>query len=229
MNFLRYGQLEEAYELIRKSPDDFSDEVLFRTVRALSESGFYIQSLRLGTVLRRRKVPDMQELKYLYPLAFNAEMKKAIEGTEIDWRLFYGLVREESYFDAGISSRVGASGLAQLMPATAREVAAKAGIHSPDLLDPETNLLLGAKYFDGLLKRFNNVEYAVIAYNAGPSRIRRWERTYKDFPDDFFIEMIPIGESREYLKKILESTVYYDFLYGKKNFREIVEMFFVRL
>jgi soluble lytic murein transglycosylase len=138
----------------------------------------------------------------------------------VDPSLVLGLIRQESSFDAQAVSPSGARGLMQLMPATARAVARQVndveGDPVPALTtDPALNLRLGAAYLHDLLTRFGGaVPLAVAAYNAGPTRVRAWldengdpRAGAVDMVD--WIELIPFGETRNYVQRVLENRAIY--------------------
>jgi soluble lytic murein transglycosylase len=102
----------------------------------------------------------------------------------------------------------------QLMPGTAKLVARQMGLPSPkteDLITPEKNIAMGGFYLGQLLEQFGgNRILATAAYNAGPSRIERvLLRQTKDMPADIWIENLPYGETREYIKNVLAFSVIY--------------------
>lgn len=129
-----------------------------------------------------------------------------------DPRLVAAVMREESSFDPRVISRTGAVGLMQIMPSTGRFIARNMGepFDEKDLLDPETNIRLGAWYLGHLSKRFDrNVVFTVAGYNAGPGAVRRWAEKLPAEPDEF-IESIPYPETRYYAKRVVRS--YAEFL-----------------
>ncbi len=135
------------------------------------------------------------------------------------WAIIHAISRQESQFDRLATSRVGAKGLMQLMPATARETAQRAGIpHDPARLgEPSYNVSLGARYFRQLLERYSgSYVLAVAAYNAGPGNVNRWIRTMGDPRNGAdvldWIESIPFSETRNYVQRVLENAVVYDTL-----------------
>lgn len=136
----------------------------------------------------------------------------------IERALALALTRQESGFNAAAVSSSGALGLMQLLPATAREVAAKMSlpfIESKLTSDPAYNVALGTQYLGQMLKRFGgSYEIALAAYNAGPNRVARWidsmgdPRTTKiDMVD--WIELIPARETRNYVQRIMGDLVVY--------------------
>jgi soluble lytic murein transglycosylase len=129
-----------------------------------------------------------------------------------------GVIRQESSFDTGVVSPVGARGLMQLMPATAAGLAKKIG-QTPTLQsltgDPSLNILLGTTYLRGLLDQFGDqLPLAIAAYNAGPSRVSEWlaangdpRSGQVDMVD--WIELIPFDETRNYVERVSENVVMY--------------------
>ncbi len=137
------------------------------------------------------------------------------------WVMVHAISRQESQFDRQAMSRVGARGLMQLMPGTARDTAAKLGLPY-DLArltgDPQYNVTLGSYFFGNLLDSFGgNHVLAVAAYNAGPGNVRKWlaangdpRMPGVDVVD--WIEAIPFAETRGYVQRVLEIAVVYDAL-----------------
>ncbi len=131
--------------------------------------------------------------------------------------LILGIVRQESGFDPKVRSGVGARGMMQLMPSTARVVAAKQGvIYAPEMLDePEYNMRLGATYLGDMVQTFSgSYVLAAAAYNAGPGRPAQWvgacgdPRSASVDPADF-IECIPFSETRNYVMRVIEGMQVY--------------------
>ena len=131
--------------------------------------------------------------------------------------LALGLIRQESNFDSGAASPAGARGLMQLMPATAQAVARRIGepAAAAALLDPAANMRLGTAYVAGLLDQFGGVmPYAVAGYNAGPGRVAEWLSANGDPAGGGldmidWIELIPFGETRNYVQRVIENVVIY--------------------
>jgi len=112
---------------------------------------------------------------------------------------------------ADARSRVGAAGLMQLMPATARWVARQMAIkpYKPDmLLQPDTNLQMGTYYYSRVLSDLGHPLLATAAYNAGPGRARRW-RDERPLEGAIYAETIPFNETRDYVKKVFTNAWYY--------------------
>ncbi|MCB9665525.1 MAG: transglycosylase SLT domain-containing protein [Alphaproteobacteria bacterium] len=144
-------------------------------------------------------------VRLAYPDAWWTEVRQAVAPYAWDPRFLHALSREESTFDPRIVSFAGARGLAQLMPATATEVARRLGreVRTDELFDPLTNLTLGAAYLDRMLARYGgNPCLALAAYNAGPGNTDAWVERFGDRPLDELIERIPFRETRGYVKRV---------------------------
>lgn len=149
-----------------------------------------------------------------FPMPFRESVAAAAGEAELPMAWVYGLIRQESRFVMNARSQVGASGLMQLMPATARLVAKKIGLtdYSPaEINGMETNLLLGTSYLRMLMDQLDEAEVlATAGYNAGPGRPRTWRsRLLQTVEGAVFAETIPFAETRDYVKKVMSNAVYY--------------------
>lgn len=146
-----------------------------------------------------------------FPMPFRRDVVAKANEIGLDPAYVYGLIRQESRFVMDARSTVGASGLMQIMPATARWTAKKIGLgYTPDLItDRDTNLKLGTNYLKLVLDDFNGSQaLAAAAYNAGPGRPRKW----RDGPfvePAIWAENVPFAETRDYVKKVLSNATYY--------------------
>ena len=147
-----------------------------------------------------------------FPMPYRDAVLAAARQTGIDPAYVYGLIRQESRFVTVARSSVGASGLMQLMPATARWTARKIGLTDYShnrLQDQSTNLRLGTSYLKLVLDDFqDSLPLAAAAYNAGPGRPRAW-RMGPTLEGAIWAENIPFSETREYVQKVLANTVDY--------------------
>ena len=187
---------------------------------------------RTGLILLREAFPALggpyqstvpvEVLQAYYPFDFRQTIEKQAEKTGLPASLIAGIIRQESAFDPRATSPVGARGLMQLMPGTAREVSGKVGMaYAPDrLYDPQVSVRLGSTYFKEVLDGFDgNVELALAGYNGGPNRIRRlWNEAGGDAAGrgaqlDSFLENLYLDESRNYVKRILVLSDSYRQLY----------------
>ncbi|WP_066959229.1 lytic transglycosylase domain-containing protein [Rhizorhabdus dicambivorans] len=136
------------------------------------------------------------------------------------WTLIHAISRQESQFDRQATSRVGARGLMQLMPATAKEQAGRMGLpYDPlKLAEIDYNVMIGSAFFDRMLNYYGgNYVLAIASYNAGPGNVNKFLKANGDprLPGvDVvdWIEAIPFAETRGYVQKVLENAVVYDLL-----------------
>lgn len=148
-------------------------------------------------------------------------LRPTTQSLGLDMAWVYGVIRQESRFIMDAQSRVGASGLMQVMPSTGKYVAGKIGLEDyvhTKLSDLRTNLLLGSNYLNMILERFDGSEVlATAAYNAGPGRINGW-RAKLDRPLEgaVFVESIPYPETRTYVKNVLANTTNYAALFSQQ-------------
>lgn len=160
------------------------------------------------------------DLQLRFPLAYGDLFASAATQLDVSQQLLFAIARQESAFMHDVRSSAGALGLMQLMPATGRETATRAGmrINDQDLLRPEINIALGSRYLAQLLEDFNgNRAVAAAAYNAGPGRVRQWLRqtSSNPLPLDAWIETIPFTETRNYVQNVLTFSVIYAYRMGE--------------
>ena len=170
----------------------------------------------INTSDRTRSEVDMAQR---YPLPLREHVLPKAEQVGVDPAYVYGLIRQESRFIMDVRSHVGASGLMQLMPATARWTAARIGLpYKPSMItDRDTNLMLGKTYLKLVLDDFEGSQaLAAAAYNAGPSRPRRW-REGAVLEAAAWAESIPFNETRDYVKKVLSNAVFYAAVLNQPN------------
>jgi soluble lytic murein transglycosylase len=151
------------------------------------------------------------DLNQRFPMPFRQEVVARTKEIGLDAAYVYGLIRQESRFIMDARSHVGASGLMQVMPATARWTAKKLEIpYTPDLItDRDTNIAIGTGYLKLVLDDLQGSQpLAAAAYNAGPSRPRRW-REGPNLEPAVWAENIPFTETRDYVKKVMSNATYY--------------------
>ncbi|MFO7934138.1 MAG: transglycosylase SLT domain-containing protein, partial [Bacteroidales bacterium] len=114
----------------------------------------------------------------------------------------------------------------QLMSETAADSARWLRMEEYDVRNPEHNLRLGGRHFSRLYSRLEDIPKTLMAYNAGLSRLRSWERSFAGMPSDLLAEAAPFPETRNYIRKILVSAVYYGALYYDSSLEQTVLSFF---
>jgi soluble lytic murein transglycosylase len=159
----------------------------------------------------------LDDVDLRFPLAFDQEITKLSGINKINPAWAFAIARRESSFMADANSHVGARGLMQVMPATAKQLHKKT-VSKKQLLTAEFNIGLGTKYLKRLLDRYDgNQVLATAAYNAGPYRIRSWLKNAPVLPADIWIETIPYKETREYVKSVLAYQQIYQLKVGQKG------------
>ncbi len=156
-----------------------------------------------------------------FPAPHRADLTRHAQSVGVDETWVYGLIRQESRFIQDARSSVGAQGLMQLMPATARYVARRVGMtdYAPRrITELDVNLRLGTSYLRFVLDDLDGQPLlASAAYNAGPGRPRAWRATLpRAVEGAIFAETIPFNETRDYVKKVMSNTVYYAALFENK-------------
>jgi soluble lytic murein transglycosylase len=191
---------------------ELSDEQLIAGAELARREGWFERSI--WTAERTRRVHNYA---LRYPTPFNEQVRGRASHHTVDPALLYGVIRQESRFNPQATSPAGARGLMQVMPATAAWLAKKLGMHKPSdkaLGDPDTNVQLGSAYVRHLLDTLEQSPVLVAAgYNAGPRRAQRW-RDQKPLEGAVYAESIPIGETRDYVKKVLANATVYGRQFG---------------
>ncbi|MGB9151189.1 MAG: transglycosylase SLT domain-containing protein [Burkholderiales bacterium] len=157
------------------------------------------------------KTQSAHDFSLRYPTPFEANFREYAKKHGVDEAWVFGLARQESRFMADVRSRAGAMGLMQIMPATGQWLAKRAGwknFQTSTTLQPETNISLGTYYLKYLLDELAHPVLATAAYNAGPSRAKRW-RDNNPLEGAIYAETIPFTETRDYVKKVMSNTQFY--------------------
>ncbi|MCR5146664.1 MAG: lytic transglycosylase domain-containing protein [Clostridia bacterium] len=165
------------------------------------------------------KVTNVYNLiqKQIYKQEYSEYVNKYAQIYEIDPQWIYAIIKVESNFNPNVTSGSGAKGLMQLMDNTAIDLAKELGLEKFEtnmLYDPETNIMLGVKYFDKLLTKYNENYYlAIAAYNAGIGNVDNWLNKGIISTDGSNIENIPYKETNMYVRKIVNAHKVYEQLY----------------
>ena len=163
------------------------------------------------------KTRQLMDFEQRYPMPFKDSVIARARDINLDPAYVYGLIRQESRFVMDARSGVGASGLMQVMPATAKWTARKIGLSNftpTQITDRDTNIAIGTGYLKLVLDSFEgSMPLAAAAYNAGPSRSRRWrapnDGTGPVLEGAIWAENVPFNETRDYVKKVLSNTTNY--------------------
>ena len=211
---------EAAAQLAYLTESDEWDVIeLVEIAEGLISRGSARVAVNLGwRIAGLHRLNDPRVLRIIFPWPNRELVEREAGEFDLDPYLMAALIRQESAFDADATSRAGARGMMQLMPATARGLARQLGVawDNAFLGVADANVHLGAAHLATMLKQYDGeVVPALAAYNAGGSRVRRWLR-FPEAGDWFsFIERVPFPETRGYLRTLLRNRALYEALYGE--------------
>ena len=159
------------------------------------------------------------ELRHAFPRYFFDRVQTAAREAQVDPCLVISVMRQESFFDSGAVSPVGALGLMQIMPQTGQQLARQLGVTPfarERLFEPQLSIRMGSHYLADQVRAFQTgpaaqlgFELGLAAYNAGPEAARRWLQRYPHSDPDLFVERIPYKETRLYVKKVMRNFAIY--------------------
>jgi len=200
----------------------YSPRFLLEAAQTAFDQGHFATGMAYGRLIvpnfDSRKIDEVPSIvwKTLYPLPYEAALRREAAKNSFDPMLAAGLIRQESTFQADAVSHANAIGLMQVLPKTGKILARQLKVKyaKTKLFDPDYNLQLGMVYIAQLLRATGAPEYAAAAYNAGEDRIALWkaERNYDEIPE--LVESIPFTETREYVQVVLRNAEVYRAVYG---------------
>jgi soluble lytic murein transglycosylase len=232
LNFFEFGVSEYVSPYIKQFSENLSIRELRAVAKALSDNEQWQETIRFITsyMARPEYTLDYFDMLLYYPRPFQDIIETYARLSDVPEPVFFALVRTECEFNADALSWAGAVGLSQLMDTTAMDMAGRIGRQGgPDYLkaglslkDPKTNIHIGTYYLGYLFGRMDNRMLALLAYNGGPTRVRRLREADTALPDDLFVETIDIAETREYGKRVSAAAAAYGYLYYQLSMEEIV-------
>jgi len=159
-------------------------------------------------------------MKILYPIKYENYVEENAQKYNIDKYLIYAVIKAESNFNENAESSQGAKGLMQLMENTAKDILKKTDDISikedevkSKIVEPQYNIALGTKYISLLKEKYENIELALVAYNAGSGNVNNWIEQGIIEKDGSNIENVPFKETNNYVRKILRDYQIYKDLY----------------
>jgi soluble lytic murein transglycosylase len=215
----QFGMSAEARfendELFRTAQADSTR--LLATAHAFAGTDQAARAIALGrlAITRFGSTPDVWRL--VYPAAARDTIVEASKKADLDPTLVAALIRQESNFNPGARSAVGARGLMQVMPAVGKAMAPSLGITdwNPDILyDPGINIEFGVQHLAPLVRSQSSIVRTLAAYNAGASRVKRWATRRGADDPEIFTERIPFAETKDYVKSVLRNRAFYRALYA---------------
>jgi len=202
-----------------------SPRFLLEAAQAAFDQGHYGAGMAYARIIvpnfDSRKISDVPVAawKALYPLPYEAALRREAAKNDFDPMFAAGLIRQESTFQADAVSPKDAIGLMQVLPKTGKLLARQLKVRytKDKLFEPNYNIEIGMAYIAGLVRQTGALEYAAAAYNAGEDRIAAWkaERNYEEIPE--LVESIPFTETREYVEVVLRNTEVYRMIYGQPS------------
>lgn len=214
MAFFRLDMRTEGVKEWNWSLRGMDDRALLATADLAKRNQIWDRAINTA---EKTKNEHDYSLRFLSP--YSEHVRPAARNQSLDDAWVYGLMRQESRFITSAKSTVGASGLMQLMPATAKWVAKKIGLRDYNhgrVNDTQTNVLLGTSYMRLVMENLDNHPVlASAAYNAGPGRAKKW-RADQPLEGAIYAETIPFSETRDYVKKVMSNAVYYTVLFTGK-------------
>ena len=199
-----------------------SPRLLFEAAQAAFDQGHFAAGMAYGRLIvpnfDARKFSDVPLIVWrtLYPLPYEAALRREAAKNGFDPMLAAGLIRQESTFQADAVSPKDAVGLMQVLPKTGKLLARQLKVRytKNKLFEPDFNLQVGMVYVSGLLRGSGAPEYALAAFNAGEDRIALWraERHYEEIAE--LVESIPFTETRDYVQIVLRNAEVYRMIYG---------------
>lgn len=212
----RAGSSHLASELIERRMSDIGTlepEVRLYLAGFLHKLGYALPKFRILSSLftDAPRVVSRATIELMFPLWY-LDLVRAKQD-QVDPLLILSLIRQESAFNPQAMSSVGARGLMQVMPATARSIAK---VKKNQLFDPKINVGVGTKYFTKRLQQYGgDVELTLAAYNAGFGRVDQWLKRYPTDNKHLFLDFIPFKETRDYVSSILRNYYFYVRLYDQ--------------
>lgn len=189
--------------------------LIINLIRLLNSQKKFISSFKVfqDSMEQNSLTLNYKLIKFIFPLNYLELIKK--NASDLDPLIIISLVRQESAFNPDAISVVGAKGLMQLMPATAKRFSSRVKVSH--LVNPEINLAIGIRYLRQLITRFDgNLIYALASYNAGENRIDRWRKEiFRSDEPLSTIESIPFEETKNYVKLIYRNNFFYSLLSNK--------------
>lgn len=204
------GVREWNYTTFLFRPDGMNDRELLAAAALACSQQVWDRCINASERTR-----SMMDYAQRFPMPYQQDVTQHAQAIGLDPAFVYGLIRQESRFVMNARSNVGAAGLMQVMPNTARWTARRIGLTSfkpHQLNEREVNIIIGTGYLKLVLDSFNgSMPLATAAYNAGPSRSRSWRGALGApvLEAAVWAENIPFNETRDYVKKVMANTVNY--------------------
>ena len=207
----------DAQEEWMRAIQNLSDRKLMAAADLALRAGWYDRAINTAN---RTRVEHNYDLRFIAPYRDLASAQASEQGLDEAW--VFGLIRQESRFVSHARSGVGAQGLMQIMPATARWIAGQLGLDRrahAKMGQPETNIRFGTYYLKRIYEALDQSPVlATAGYNAGPGRARKWQAA-TPLEGAIYVESIPFQETRDYVKRVLTNAMFYRQRFGGETLR----------
>ena len=200
---------------VKKARDRGDNAMIVAAAQTASDMGWYDRAIY---ALESTKTISNSALAFPMPHQSSVVQYSRQAGIDPAWA--YGIMRQESRFNIGARSGVGAGGLMQIMPATAQYVARKLGepYNASRVAGGDTNIRYGTYYMGDIMNKLGGQPVlATAGYNAGPNKAKTWQPENGSLAADQYVETIPYSETRNYVKAVMENATNYDVLLGGNN------------
>ena len=200
---------------VKKARDRGDETMILAAAQTASDMGWYDRAIY--ALESTKTIPNSA---LAFPMPHQSSVVQYSRQAGIDPAWAYGIMRQESRFNIGARSGVGAGGLMQIMPDTARYIARKLGEpYEPSrVAGGDTNIRYGTYYMGDILNKLGGQPVlATAGYNAGPGKAKTWQPENGSLAADQYVETIPYSETRNYVKAVMENATHYDVLLGGSN------------
>lgn len=216
--------LLKASEKLKNEPDDNVDALLY-VIKLFQASGNHLEAVKLYGNLQSSFQKNESFVKLnnqwtcLYPRPYTNTVEWVSKQWNVSDNFIWSIMRQESAFNAFATSVADARGLMQLMPFLAKEMSKewkyRSNYRDRGMYSTDENIKMGAFHLHQLFKYLEHPALVAASYNAGIQRVSRWTKRFGDIPLDVFIELIPINETRNYVKLVLRNYIHYHALENK--------------
>ena len=207
--------------LERLKPSLRTSDYLYLKFQWEKLAGNYRESLKAATRLTgwyydQNQRPPIEVVRAAYPRYYSQDVRRVAGKYGLPESLIYAVIRQESAFDSDAYSTAKAVGLTQVIPSTAKGIAEDLGVKGftpEDLFKPENSIEFGSYYINKQLGRFSDFRLGLTAYHGGPGNLGKWKEEFTTSDIDLFVERIPLGSTRNYVKSVYRNYLVYRQLY----------------
>ena len=195
---------------VRQAYLQHDDGMILAAAKRAIDMGWYDR----GIYAAERTI-KLHNYQYRYVMPYKDQVVSYSQNAGINPAWAYAIMRQESRFNAHARSGVGATGLMQIMPATARTIARDMGEGTANIANASSNIRYGTWYLSMLMREANNPVVVTAGYNAGPNRALRWQPNSSPIDADQYTESIPFTETRDYVKHVMTNATHYSVELGQ--------------